>query len=236
MNFLPLGRFDRETVRACFEIMERYNHNADISRIENIEKEDLSFFEKNGFKTRVKNQEYIVRSCDIALLKGERFKHKRSLYNYFVKHYHAYLRNYEAKDKAAVEALADAWGAARCQKNTEVIYRAMIDDSRRVLSGLLHEYKKLNFNMQVVVCVDKIIGFTSGFALSPELFCVNFEIADLSYKGLAQFVFTEFAKTLEYPSINMMDDSEIENLKKTKLSYRPQKMVSSYVALLDSGA
>ena len=71
---------------------------------------------------------------------------------------------------------------------------------------------------------NKIRAFTCGFPLSGNLFCINYEIADLKYKGLPQFIFAEFAKRLmPYREINIMEDCGFENLKKTKLSYHPSQ-------------
>ncbi len=233
MNLPPLGRRNAKTLAVCFEAMERINNNKDISRLENIEEPDLAFFKKLEYRTYVKNEEYIVRTADTAVLPGERFKHKRNLVNFFTKNNKARLRDYETGDRGQVEALYDHWRKMRAEKSSDDIYRAMLGDSQRVLSELLEYKAGLNFQVKVVECDGKIRAFTSGFEISPRLFCINFEIIDLAYKGLAQFTFSEFAKTLgRYPEINIMDDSGIENIRKTKLLYRPTRIVPSYTALL----
>lgn len=233
MNFPPLGGFDPDVVMSCFEVMESLNKNKEVSRIENVEEENLAVFKKRGFRSYEKNREYIVASRAIAFLSGEQFKHQRNLYNFFVKHNEALFRNYEAKDQKDVLELCESWSRERRLKNTDPIYRAMLEDSFKALSVLMKDFKKLGCRAKVVVCGGKIRAFTSGFEISPELFCVNFEIADLAIKGLAQFTFSEFAKTLsQYREINMMDDSGIENIRRTKLLFRPTRLVPSHTVLL----
>jgi len=237
MNLPPLGGLDKKTVNACFEAMEEINHNKAISRIENIEENDLGFFKKNGFRVYEKSKEYIVETTDIASLSGERFKHKRSLYNHFVKNFKtrkARFKDYSDADKEVVMALYKKWMKGRMEKNSDPVYQGMLVDSFKVLSQMLVHIEELELCVKVVECDGRIIAFTCGFSISPNLFCVNFEIADLEFKGVSQFVFSEFAKTLaSYRELNIMDDSGIENIRDTKLSYRPSRIVPSYTALLD---
>ncbi|HAJ56400.1 MAG TPA: hypothetical protein DCL35_01375 [Candidatus Omnitrophica bacterium] len=233
MALPPLGGLDVKTLDKCFDIMEGMNRNKDISRIENIEERDLVFFKKNGFRVYEKSREYIVRTRQMAELKGDRFKHKRNLVNFFKKNNAPAARAYEDKDKPAVLELYTGWKSAREKKNSDSVYVAMLEDSFKSLSVFLDDYKRSDAQARVVECGGAIRAFTSGFPVSPALFCVNFEFADSAFKGIAQFIFNAFAAgLLKYPEINMMDDSGMENIRYTKLSYKPSRIVSSYTALL----
>ena len=235
MNMPPLGGLDPETIKTCFEIMEDFNHNREISRIENIEPLDLVFFKEGNFRLYEKTQEYIVAQEDMSSLKGEKFKHKRSLYNFFIKNYKGTLRDYEEKDRQEVLDLYENWMRERMSKNSDPIYQAMLKDNFTAFVQMLAYFRDLKFLAKVVACEGAIRGFIAGCPLKPGLFCINFEIADLKFKGLAQFIFSEFSKQLSsYPHINIMDDSGIENIKQTKLSYRPIKTISSYTALMNA--
>lgn len=232
MYLPPLGGFDLKTVQTCFDIMEDFNHNPDVSRIENIEEPDLKFFSLNKFRTYEKAKEYIVAQKEMASLSGGKFRHKRNLYNFFIKHYGGRLRDYEKKDQGAVLDVYRAWMNERLSKNSEAIYKAMLQDSYKVFSEMLANWHHFNMVAKVVECDGKTKAFTSGFHIHQSMFCINFEIADLSLKGLAPFIFCEFSKTLgSYPDINIMDDSGIENIRQSKLSYRPIKSVASYTVL-----
>ena len=189
MNMPPLGGLDPETIKTCFEIMEDFNHNREISRIENIEPLDLVFFKEGNFRLYEKTQEYIVAQEDMGSLKGEKLKHKRSLYNFFIKNYKETFRNYEEKDRQDVLRLYEDWMRERMSKNSDSIYQAMLKDNFKALSEMLVHFGNLKFLAKVAECDRGIRGFISGFTLNPGLFCINFEIADLKFQGLAQFIF-----------------------------------------------
>ena len=161
----PLGGLDLKTVAACFEIMEGFNHNREISRIENIEEPDLAFFKKNNFRIFEKAKEYFVPSRLMAELVGEKFKHKRNRVNFFKKNYSFRMRDYAEKDRCSVLELYSRWMQERKSKNNDVIYQAMLEDSFKVLAEELKNFKKLGFLGKVVECDRKIRAFTSGFVL-----------------------------------------------------------------------
>ena len=105
----------------------------------------------------------------------------------------------------------------------------MLEDSRVSLKESLDNYKELRLKGAVVEVGRRIKGFTFGFELNKETFCILYEITDLSVKGLAQFIFARFSQMLnDYKYINIMDDSGLDNLKRVKLSYSPRRLVSSY--------
>jgi hypothetical protein len=81
----------------------------------------------------------------------------------------------------------------------------------------------------------EIKAFSFGYQLSKDIFCILYEITDLSIKGLAQFIFRQFSQELkDYKYINIMDDSGLESLAKTKLAYRPLRLIPAYVITRDA--
>ena len=61
-------------------------------------------------------------------------------------------------------------------------------------------------------------------------FCILFEIADRTVKGLGAYIFREFCRELEsYELINTMDDSGLEGLRRAKQAYHPAKLVESFI-------
>lgn len=232
MPLPPLGKRSKKVLDICFSVMEEFNHNKDISRVENIEEKELAFFKDSKYRFYEKSQEYIVAQKDIASYRGDRFKHKRALANFFKKNTRYEIRDYTPGIKDDVLALYCRWMKERKSKNIDSIYCAMLEDSFKALGELLIHYEKLDVRAKVVFCDRTLAAFTSGVSISDSIFCVNFEIADLSFKGLAAFIFSAFTESLKkYAWINIMDDSGIENIKKTKLMFKPVKILSSYTAL-----
>ncbi len=233
MALPPLGGLEEGVVEACFEQMEAFNHNADLSRVENIEERDLNFFKERNFRIFEKSRDYIVDRLAMASYASQKYKAKRALYNFFTTNYTYRFREYNESDYGQVSALYDNWAKEKAQKNHDGIYKMMLKDSASALGVMLENYSALDVKAKVVEVDNRLCGFTSGFSISPDIFCVNFEFCDSFFKGLPQFIFAEFARSLAgYSLINMMDDCGIENLRWTKGSFHPALAPVAYTALL----
>jgi len=122
------------------------------------------------------------------------------------------------------------WAKERQSKNQDRIYQGMLKDSQICLKRLLGAYKHLDLLARLVKVDNEIKAFTFGFKLNPDTFCILYEIADLQIKGLAQFIFQRFCQEQAgFKYINIMDDSGLENLKQTKLSYHPFRLIPAYI-------
>lgn len=213
-----------------FGIMDKQNRNKDISRIENAEEKDIPFYRSCGLDFRIKSYDYLCSRIELAQLKGNKFKSKRAAFNFFTKHYDFEYAPFSTKDKAECLKLYKLWMNSRKGKSRGPIYNYMLQDSQSALKIALDNFPLLGLSGKVVKSKGKIKGFTFGFPLNKDTFCILFEITDLSVKGLPQFIFARFCKELkDYKYINIMDDSGLENLKKVKLSYRPVRLAPSFI-------
>jgi hypothetical protein len=228
----PLGaQISPLAIKKAFEIMDGCNKNTQVSRIENIEAADLDFLNKLGYLCQEKSRDYLYSKRELVSLKGKRFKSKRSSINYFAKHYRFDYLPFSKSAIAGSLHLYSSWMAQRSQKNNDPLYKWMLSDSFSCLKVLLKDFRGLNLTGRVVKINGQIKGFTFGFPLDPDTFCILYEITDLSFKGLAQFIFREFCEELKgYRHINVMDDSGLANLKQVKTSYRPLKLIPAYIA------
>jgi len=221
---------DSLVVTEAFRIMDKLNANKEISRIENVEVKDLDYYRKLGFVCQEKSVDYICSRFDLAQLRGDKFKSKRANFNYFSKHYKSECSPYSAKDAKDCLKLYKLWAAQRSENSKDDLYRFLLEDSLKSLKVLLTNYQDLNCTGRLVRVDGELRGFTFGFKLNSETFCILYEITDLSIKGLAQFIFREFSRQMsDYKYINIMDDSGLENLKKVKLSYHPVKLVPAFI-------
>jgi uncharacterized protein len=228
----PLGRtLSPAVLKKCFEVMDLFNKNKDISRIENIEVEEASFYQRAGLRCRVKSHDYLCDRQELSGLQGNKFKSKRACCNYFEKNYSFEYKPFTLKDKKDCLALYRLWMRQREGKGEGSLYRGMLRDSEVCLKQALESFSDLNLIGRVVVVDKALKGFTFGYKLNHETFCVLFEVTDLSVRGLAQFIFREFSRELEgYKYLNIMDDSGLENLKQVKLSYKPVRLMASFTA------
>lgn len=217
---------------AAFKIMDGLNRgNKEVSRIENVEENDLDFYCAAGYAVAEKFGDYLCARNGIAQLRGSGFKHKRACYNYFVKHYdYGCLPFSLPRHKEGCLKLYQRWQGGRKKQNQDALYQAMLGDSAICLNTLLDNYEKLDVSGRVVIIGEEIKAFTFGYPLNKDIFCILYEITDLDVRGAAQFIFSEFCRGMKsFKYINIMDDSGLENLKKVKLSFRPQRVAPAYI-------
>ena len=219
-----------QVVTETFRIMDGFNRNKDISRIENVEEGDLRFYNNLGYDHRYKSCDYIYQNRQLIQLKGDKFKSKRASCNYFTGHYSFKYLPFSNKHKEPCLALYDIWMRERKDRSDDPVYRGMLEDSRDCFKILLNSYSGLGLTGRLVEVEGEIRGATFGFPLDRDTFCILYEITDLSFKGLSQFIFRAFCEELEsYRYVNAMDDSGLANLKKVKLSYRPIRTTPAYI-------
>lgn len=227
----PLGKhLNPQAIAEAFRVMDSFNQNKKISRIENVEEKDLPVYRKLGYECKEKFADYLCKRLDLVNLRGNKFKHKRATVNYFTKHYKFQYLPFNLADKKVCLRLYHHWMKERKSQNQDPVYQGMLKDSRACLEILFGHYQNLDCVGRIVKINGRISAFTFGFKLNLKTFCILYEIADLSVKGLAQFIFREFCTELtEYKYINIMDDSGLENLKAVKLSYHPIRLIPNYI-------
>jgi hypothetical protein len=227
----PLGKNrNPEIIKKIFLVLDNSNKNKDFSHLENIEEKDLSFYQRLGYVTKIKSYDYLCLREDLVGLGGNRLKSKRASYNYFIKHYKSEYLPFSLRYKNECLKLYQVWMEEKKNKIKDLIYQGMLEDSKNCLKILLRDYRHLDIAGRVVKIDKEIKGFTFGFKLNKDTFCILYEITDLSIKGLAQFIFRRFCAELkDFKFINIMDDSGLENLKKTKLSYQPIRLIPSFM-------
>jgi len=224
------GRKRPGAIKKIFEILDRFNANSEISRIENAEDCDLDYYRSLGYLCGQRGTEYLCARDDLIELKGNAFKSKRSCFNYFLRNYVSEYRPYSSADKISCLQLHELWSKERAASTNDDLYRMMLGDSYQALKVSLSNYNHLKFIARVVTISGELKAFTLGYRLSSGVFCVLFEIADLSIKGLAQFIFRQFSLEAQATAyINIMDDSGLENLRRVKLSYRPARLIHPYI-------
>ena len=228
----PLGaRISAQAVDAAFSYLRGANRYPLVARIENIEEEDAGFFRDAGYNVAHKFGDYVYRRAKLAALAGDGFKSQRASLNYCSKHYAVSLDEFCLAHAQECLDLYRAWAAKKKAAQVDPVFCGMIDDSYTCLEALCRQWKALACVGRVARIQGEIRAFSVGYRVHKDMFCIAFEIADASIKGLAQFIFRGFCRDLAgYAYINAMDDSGLINLRKAKLSYRPEKLVPAYIA------
>jgi uncharacterized protein len=228
----PLGeKISLKALESSFELMDARNKNSSVSRVENVEAAAVGVLEKLGYRLRDKPGEYLCSRKSLSELKGDGYKSKRAVINFFIKHYSARFREYLAADRQACLELYRFWSRERSSASSDPVYRGMLEDNFTCLEKVLADFRDLDLTARVIEMEGGIKAFTAGFKINPGTFCILYEFADRSIKGLSQFIFRRFCQELEgYKYINIMDDSGLKNLKSVKESYRPLKLIPAFIA------
>ena len=231
MPIPPLGAsLNEKVIRQAYAFTLEINRAKQIARIENVPADLVPFFRQMDFHAVQKETEYLYETDALVQLRGNRYKSKRAGYNSLFRNYpSARLHPYEPAYLGDCLALYDSWQQERAAQSQDDVYQAMLEDSRHSHRTGLMNCEELGLIGRVVFIDSVLKGYTFGYSLNSEIFCVLFEVTDLGIKGLAQFLFRAFCREqAAYRWINTMDDSGLENLKRVKLSYRPAKQLASY--------
>ena len=247
----PLGKQEDtyDAILECFEIMNAHNDDKRYSKIEyvheNILEGFLDYLEEGtvifdmlkDFIIEKKLVDYIYKTDDLIDLKGNPYKVKRNEINRFKNVYPNY--RIEILDKQVhgdkVLALFNKWVSDRTRHMPHEDAEMFLDGiyyERFAIKRLVNDYDKLDLIGIVIYIDDELKGFTVGERISDDTSSVIIEKTDFEIFGCAQFIFREFSKILKerYGSeyINVGDDMGFENLKKVKMSYRPDKLIPKY--------
>ena len=230
MPLPPLGNsFSEHAVRESFFLMDHLNSNPAVSRIENVDENSVPLFREMGLDVRLNTHEYLYRREALAGLKGDPYKSKRWAINYFLRHHRASFEPYRTADLSPCMELFNDWSSMRQTKFKDSYYRALMEDAALAHRQAMEHYQDLGLVGRVAKINGQVRGYTFGFQLRPQVFCVLLEVTDLRVKGLAQFLFWRFCQELEgYTYINALDDSGLENLRKVKESYHPERLLPSF--------
>ena len=104
----------------------------------------------------------------------------------------------------------------------------MLVDSLVAYKSSLNYFEQLKLVGSLIYINEELKAYTCGYQLSHEIFCILFEVVDLTIKGLSQFTFREFCRSRAERQLNAMGDSNLDNLKKVKMSYRPIQTLPVY--------
>ncbi len=234
MPMPPLGPRDPALVARCFAWMNEKNEYA--ARIENIPEGDVFFYQSCGLRLRPKEGEYLYLREALVNLRGDAYKTPRWACHTFAKRYPPTERPYAAADAADALALFYRWKAHRTARYDDPIYRQMLCDSEAVHRRALSQAQEMGLTGHIVEVEGRIVGYTFGFPLDADTFCIALEVTDLNLTGAAAFLFRAFCSTLtDYTWINTMDDSGLPNLRRIKEAYRPARQIASYSAAMPGG-
>jgi hypothetical protein len=247
----PLGRPDKvnDAITKCFEIMNANNTAKYYSRIDYVHEKILEGFtnyleEGTNMFERLADYivektlaDYVYKSEDLIELRGNNYHTKRNEINKFKKAYADVRVELLTPQRhgSDIMHLFHTWVSERVRympKAEEDRFLQGILFEQTAIKRLLAHWDELDLAGLCIYIGGELKGFTVGEQINDRIGSVIIEKTDFETLGCAQFLFREFSKVLherygvEY--INVGDDMGFENLKKVKMSYRPEKLITKY--------
>ena len=157
-------------------------------------------------------------------MKGNKFQQKRNHVNRFKKTY----PNWEYKSatpeliKLCIEK-ENEW----YESNDDYKHQDIGNERQALLFAMTHA-EEIGVKGGVLFVDNKVVAFTFGYPINHKTFGVHFEKADINYTGAFTVINQMFANDIpeEFEYINREEDLGIEGLRKAKLSYNPEFLIT----------
>jgi len=197
-----------------------------------IPEEWISFFPENEFCLSSDDGEsdYIYLTSNMASFAGKQFTRHRNHLNQFLGAFHPTQRPLSDNTHLDGLKILNQWQdesiVASCKTDFGVCTEALQKFSELALWGTLYYIE------------GEPAGFIIGEALNSETFCLHFAKASKKYHGIYEFMFNDTAIKLQsqYKYLNLEEDMGNKNLRKTKSSYGPERILKKYHVSLRRGA
>lgn len=170
--------------------------------------------------------DYVYEREKLETLKGKKLHGKRNHINKFLSLYPDY--EYRKLDSSMIEEcirLYDQWS-----EDKEEPTAAYLEERGSVLLAL-NNMEKLGLVGGTIFIEDKLVAFTLGERLKPDMVLIHIEKADYAYEGLYPMINQQYVlhECAEVSLINREEDMGIEGMRKAKRAYYPLKMVEKYM-------
>lgn len=177
------------------------------------------------------NADYVFSPSKLAELKGIELKDQRHLARRFTREYPDAIFSIEnLSDPLMQEGVCSVlrrWENAKKSQNKPFDLRF----EEKALRRLLGTSDTHTLTLSCVHLHGVMLGFSIDEILPNQSAIAHFIKADNSFRGVYEFINRELAQYLVNKNIvlwNWQQDLNIENLRKTKLSYRPINLLKRY--------
>jgi hypothetical protein len=189
-----------------------------------IPEEWLCYFPEDKFVIRYDESEsdYIYLTEKMAGFRGKQYLRHRNHLNQFLSLYKPEDKPFSKKHLPDAMSVLQEWqGNSRTaadKTDFDQCSEALQNFSGLALWGTIYYIEK------------KPAGFIIGEALNNDTFCLHFAKASKNYHGIYEFMFNDTAKKLcqQYKYLNLEEDMGNKNLRRTKASYGPERLLKKY--------
>ncbi|MBU1616577.1 MAG: DUF2156 domain-containing protein, partial [Candidatus Margulisbacteria bacterium] len=180
--------------------------------------------------------DYIYQTGSLAEYKGGNFDGKRNHVKRFAKLYPNFVYTpIDRSFKPAALALFEKWFAAR--KETHFFQKLAYNAQRQALENSFNYFSELKLIGGGLQAGGELKSFVIGSPLNSKTIDAHFQYSDPTATGATQTLWQK-ACTETFPDftyINFEQDLGIPGLRKSKLSYHPEKIEKKYEVRLKPG-
>lgn len=200
-------------------------HSLTPEQVEYLEKKVPGRFE---FKETRDDNDYVYHAESLMTLSGKKLSSKRNHINKFISENPEWT--YEKISKENIEEVKEMhriW-CENCGCDKE----KGLDDETVAVKKALEFFDELNLSGGIIRTKGRVVAFSVGDELSKDTFLVHIEKAYSEFQGAYQLINREFVidNCDSYKYVNREDDAGDEGLRKAKLSYKPHKILTKFIA------
>jgi Fe-S-cluster containining protein len=234
--FMPMPPLAKGSVegplKEAFALMRRWNGSSAVSRVENVPNQLASTLATTGYRLTRKDPDYLYRAEALARLAGDRYKSQRALCNRVEREGAILIEPYHPRDRAECRLLWDDWRSQKRAGGVDAYAQLLLEDSSSAHEVAWSHASDLSLIGLVVRKEGRLRGYTFGYWLNNNTWCVLLEVADRTIPGLAQYLFRETCrKALSEGAqfVNTLDDSGLTTLRQSKEAYHPLSRIESFI-------
>ena len=230
----PIGTYDKQTFIDTIKVLQAYFQEQGLPLIfEYISEEEVGYF-KECFKQPVISynrdySDYVYSNQDFCSLEGRAYRHRRSDYNYFIRHYE---HKYESLTKDNIHytlEIMDEWCEQRNCKECH------FGCERRALQRLVEAYDIIPYRGGLVKIDNQYKAFLITQEDDRHMVFHYFQKSAIRLKGLNIYLYLKVMEE-EHPEgmwINFSEDMGIEGLREYKKTLAPYRLLHKYEIRLE---
>ena len=224
----PMTKNPKEAIEKLMAYTKEKGKKLTLYGITEKLKEELEamFPETFTFNENRDVADYIYESEKLIELKGKKYHGKRNHINKFVEKEWSY-EPITRENMDECREMNRQW----CEEN-EVEGDESKEVEQKMIKKAFEEFEALDLKGGLIRQEGKVVAFTFGEKLSEDVFVVHVEKAFYHVQGAYPIINREFVKheASEFKYINREEDLGLEGLRKAKLSYHPEIILTKYVA------
>lgn len=203
--------------------------NLQITCLEDDRAEAIAamFPDRTTITTRRNSYDYIYLRSELANLAGKNLKNKRNHVNRFrAEHPDFEYRPLTPDLFPQCLELVRLWQTETPHENPD--YGDTIAAEQRVMNRIFSHWDRLDTQGGAIFAEGRMVAFTYGAPITHDTFDICVEKADRTVDGAFSIINQQFAAHLpqQYTYLNREEDMGLPGLRKAKLSYHPELLLT----------